>query len=1008
MLATMDGSKSKSLSDLDKISVNHIRMMPRPSGTANLEGRNLLRQRNALQRVGAGASPPPASDRSTTRVASLSPDSPAESPMMLRSTKRRSFKASIFRMIGSNTRSTKTVSADDLDAPIDTLSPSSSTNSSLPRVKSLPAVSALAATDGQATAEGTDDKASDKDKKTLKKSKKSRDKSKDKEKADKKSEKKTKEKEKSGKDENKSPRKDSLPLWAQSSRVSTSSSKSGTASTPGSVSVSVFSPPEEGSKSTMLVQGSSSTSDSNPSTPVSASGSSATGSINGFAKPADAKAQQTPATLNRMKEAPMGLGLGEASAAPGKPPKKPKPAAPKTLGKPPISEKPRPKISRSKSASHTANKKIDTSPRPMITRQNGHAYSSTDSEPSREATPSPDLFSETLTAQVSVTSANPSACVSSSSGTSVFASAGEATSAGEVGSGGREKVSPCAGRDNESGPGPMLYQTWQFVSTSSEQDDTSEGDTPTSPVRPPTARKPAEEQLHRMHSSMRVSARRHDKKKMRWEEQPKVRNSQYIPEMTKEEQQLQQRYFEVVSSERSYNQSMKVLVSHFMESEALSPGPTPVIDPACRHSLFSNAKALLDVSDRFLAELEERLQESVVITTVCDIIKQHVECYFEPYVHYCSNQAYQIKTLESLLKNNAAARKAITELERSKEAQKLPLVSFLLLPMQRVTRLKLLVDAILKLVPIGSGLFALAQETLTAVKECVNRCNEGAKAMKRTEELIELNNQVDFGKLKPLAMVKSSRWLQRSGCINLINKDKKNKTSEVHLIALNDLLLIAKGGRKRPMYKIIDYCYAPFLAVDEQATVAELAPPPGNMLRSSSDSALFKLSVNSSTDSGPPENRCFKVTLLENSSRQAKDYMLEAHSITEKTRWLEALSPNKEEDGDERIYEAWDCPEGMAIHPYMAQQPDELSMEPGDIISVLKKMKDGWYQGQSQRTGEQGWFPAAYMKERETAHSRARDLRQQHLMTKKQGSSSTTGQPQCSPLHSPTIATEHD
>ena len=32
------------------------------------------------------------------------------------------------------------------------------------------------------------------------------------------------------------------------------------------------------------------------------------------------------------------------------------------------------------------------------------------------------------------------------------------------------------------------------------------------------------------------------------------------------------------------------------------------------------------------------------------------------------------------------------------------------------------------------------------------------------------------------------------------------------------------------------------------------------------------------------------------------------------------------------------------------------------------------------RTNEQGWFPESYVKERETEHSRARSLRQQHRL----------------------------
>ena len=53
--------------------------------------------------------------------------------------------------------------------------------------------------------------------------------------------------------------------------------------------------------------------------------------------------------------------------------------------------------------------------------------------------------------------------------------------------------------------------------------------------------------------------------------------------------------------------------------------------------------------------------------------------------------------------------------------------------------------------------------------------------------------------LQPLALVshKASRWLLRSGPVTLINTEKKNKTSEVHLIAFNDLLLLAKGAKRR-------------------------------------------------------------------------------------------------------------------------------------------------------------------------------------------------------------------
>ena len=36
-----------------------------------------------------------------------------------------------------------------------------------------------------------------------------------------------------------------------------------------------------------------------------------------------------------------------------------------------------------------------------------------------------------------------------------------------------------------------------------------------------------------------------------------------------------------------------------------------------------------------------------------------------------------------------------------------------------------------------------------------------------------------------------------------------------------------------------------------------------------------------------------------------------------------------------------DCPQVHALHNYQAQQSDELSLVPGDVVNVLRKLPDG-------------------------------------------------------------------
>lgn len=76
---------------------------------------------------------------------------------------------------------------------------------------------------------------------------------------------------------------------------------------------------------------------------------------------------------------------------------------------------------------------------------------------------------------------------------------------------------------------------------------------------------------------------------------------------------------------------------------------------------------------------------------------------------------------------------------------------------------------------------------------------------------------------------------------------------------------------------------------------------------------------------------------------------------------MEAIDPPISNKGEETIYEAWgkclsvfvhlqlninshtltDCPQVQAAFDYDAQQPDELSLERGDVVKVFRKMPDG-------------------------------------------------------------------
>ena len=132
-------------------------------------------------------------------------------------------------------------------------------------------------------------------------------------------------------------------------------------------------------------------------------------------------------------------------------------------------------------------------------------------------------------------------------------------------------------------------------------------------------------------------------------------------------------------------------------------------------------------SERFLSDLESRWQESVRLTGIADIVRTHAKENFQVYVKYCSNQVYQDRTLKRLKLENPKFVEALKELESSSLCQSLAMHSFLMLPMQRITRLPLLTDAIHQRLPKESPEQPACAEAmnllnnLVQVKSCLDR-----------------------------------------------------------------------------------------------------------------------------------------------------------------------------------------------------------------------------------------------------------------------------------------------
>ncbi|KAE8295213.1 Rho guanine nucleotide exchange factor 26 SH3 domain-containing guanine exchange factor [Larimichthys crocea] len=424
-----------------------------------------------------------------------------------------------------------------------------------------------------------------------------------------------------------------------------------------------------------------------------------------------------------------------------------------------------------------------------------------------------------------------------------------------------------------------------------------------------------------------------------WSQLSVVKKSGLSDRMSQEERKRQEAIFEVISSEHSYLHSLEILIRMFKNSAELSEAMTKTE----HHHLFSNITDVCEASKKFFKELEERHQQNIVIDDISDIVCKHSQSNFDPYVTYCSNEVYQQRTLQKLVSKNPAFKEVLTRIEGHPDCRNLPMISFLILPMQRITRLPLLMDTICQKTPKDSAQYEECKKALQGVSKVVRKCNEGARTMERTEMMYTINSQLEF-KIKPFPLVSSSRWMVKRGELTAFVEDngiflKRMSRQQVYFFLFNDVFIVTRK-KSEESYTVIDY------ALRDQIWVGPCQPEDLNLSPVRSTASML-----SSRQAGA--NHLFRLRFRSNHSGEKVPMILGTELLNERARWISALGQNV---NNKKSQDRSNAMQVEVIRTYTAKQPDELSLQVADVVLVSQTVEDGWYEGDRLRDGERGWF----------------------------------------------------
>ncbi|XP_029288559.1 rho guanine nucleotide exchange factor 19 [Cottoperca gobio] len=317
-----------------------------------------------------------------------------------------------------------------------------------------------------------------------------------------------------------------------------------------------------------------------------------------------------------------------------------------------------------------------------------------------------------------------------------------------------------------------------------------------------------------------------------WQDLEEVKASGLLSSLTTRGIRLQESMFELIGSEASYLRSLGVAVNHFYASKALKQTVTPME----HHVLFSNIGLIMAASEKFLKDLEIRLGDNVLIAQVGDIVLQHCPEFHSLYVPYVTDMMYQETLVNQLLQHNRHFLCSIKKLESDPVCQRRGLKSFLVLPFQRITRIKLILEHILKLTEPGSDSVSNLQKAIEANHEIVMDCDKGVHKKKQIEKLIYLQMLLDFGNVEAIPLVINGRFLVHQGPVKqlTVGATYNSRVSfiSIYLHLFNDLLIMSlpKCSSRYQSFTVVDHAEFPTHVHVKHVKTEALGLPPDSFL----------------------------------------------------------------------------------------------------------------------------------------------------------------------------------
>lgn len=248
---------------------------------------------------------------------------------------------------------------------------------------------------------------------------------------------------------------------------------------------------------------------------------------------------------------------------------------------------------------------------------------------------------------------------------------------------------------------------------------------------------------------------------------------------------IKQRIRELISTEEDYQKDLD-LVSLIFKDQLFS---TRAISSSEREILFSNWDSLRDNNKRFLKSIKKSAK-GLSGVSLGQSLSEGFKLLEPHYIYYCSRLGRAETLVDVKMKDNGYFADQLKRFSADPRLTGLSLLSYLLKPMQRVTKYPLLIKEIMKAANQDANLYTDLESALLGSEDLCAKVNEARRSFENQERLDWIQSHVILSDGLEITFNSDTNFIGKRELLHLGSLIKANSGKELMVFLFSDFLLL--------------------------------------------------------------------------------------------------------------------------------------------------------------------------------------------------------------------------